>query len=146
MHPSHTDRDGGPHPEQHTGHGDHATRYRTRFWRCLVLAVPVVALSPTFAHLLGYRLPGHGPVIWVSPVLGVAVYVYGGEPFLTGAVAEIRARRPGMMLLVGSAITVAFVASAATSLGRLGLFAGPDLDFWWELALLVVIMLLGHWL
>jgi Cu2+-exporting ATPase len=75
-------------------------------------------------------------------VLGTIVFIYGGWPFLTGAVAELRSRQPGMMLLVAMAITVAFVASALTSL-RIG---GFDLDFWWELALLVVIMLLGHWL
>src|SRR4029453_5245228 len=79
---------------------------------------------------------------WISPVLGTAVFVYGGWPFLTGAVAELRARQPGMMLLVAMAITVAFVASGATPLG----LGGLDLDFWWELALLVTIMLLGHWL
>jgi P-type Cu2+ transporter len=124
----------------HADHGDHAAQFRDRFWWSLVLAVPVVAFSSMFSDLLGYSLPaGTG---WISPVLGTVVFVYGGWPFLTGAVAEIRARQPGMMLLVALAITVAFVASAATSLnvGEL------DLDFWWELALLVVIMLLGHWL
>ncbi len=93
-----------------------------------------------FAEILGYSVPS--ATAWVSPVLGTVVYLYGGWPFLTGAVAEIRARQPGMMLLVALAITVAFVASGLTSLG----VGGLDLDFWWELALLVVIMLLGHWL
>jgi len=93
-----------------------------------------------FGDLLGYTLPaGTG---WVSPVLGTVVFFYGGWPFLTGAVSELRSRQPGMMLLVAMAITVAFVASGLTSLG----VGGFDLDFWWELALLVVIMLLGHWL
>jgi Cu2+-exporting ATPase len=73
-------------------------------------------------------------------VLGTAIFLYGGEPFLRGAVQEARDRRPGMMLLIGMAITVAFVASAATTFG---LF---DLEFWWELAALVTIMLLGHWM
>jgi Cu2+-exporting ATPase len=122
------------------GHGDHAAAFRDRFWWSLALAVPVVVFSPMFADLLGYRpFAGTG---WISPVLGTVVYCYGGWPFLTGAVAELRSRQPGMMLLVGLAITVAFVASLATSLDLTGL----DLDFWWELALLVVIMLLGHWL
>jgi P-type Cu2+ transporter len=124
----------------HAGHGDHAAQFRDKFWWSLILAVPVVAFSSMFSDLLGYSLPSG--TSWISPVLGTVVYGYGGWPFLTGAVAEIRARQPGMMLLVALAITVAFVASAATSLqvGEL------DLDFWWELALLVVIMLLGHWL
>src|SRR5690625_734898 len=70
------------------------------------------------------------------------MYVWGGRPFLTGAVGELRSRKPGMMLLIGMAITVAFVASLGASLG----IFSHELDFWWELALLVVIMLLGHWL
>nr|BFF12281.1 heavy metal translocating P-type ATPase [Microbacterium flavescens] len=76
------------------------------------------------------------------PALGTVMYVWGGAPFLTGAVSELRARKPGMMLLIGLAITVAFVASWGASLGMLH----PELDFWWELALLIVIMLLGHWI
>ena len=83
------------------------------------------------------QFPGSG---WVAPVLGTIVFLYGGWPFLRGGISEARAAQPGMMLLISLAITVAFVASAATALG---LF---DLDFWWELALLIVIMLLGHWL
>jgi P-type Cu2+ transporter len=125
---------------EHAGHGDHAAQFRDRFWWCLLLAIPVVVFSPMFADILGYSLPSNTG--WISPVLGTAVYLYGGWPFLTGAVAEIRARQPGMMLLVALAITVAFVASGLTSLG----VREMDLDFWWELALLVVIMLLGHWL
>ncbi|MCW2632877.1 MAG: heavy metal translocating P-type ATPase, partial [Pseudonocardia sp.] len=79
---------------------------------------------------------------WIPPVLGTVVFFYGGWPFLTGGWGELKHRRPGMMLLISLAITVAFVASLATTL-RIG---GVNLDFWWELALLVVIMLLGHWL
>ena len=128
------------HAHGHTGHGDHATIFREKFWWSLALAVPVVLGSGMFADLLGYSVPA--ALGWVSPVLGTILFVYGGWPFLTGAVAEIRARQPGMMLLVALAITVAFVASALTTLH----VAGLDLDFWWELALLIVIMLLGHWL
>jgi Cu2+-exporting ATPase len=128
------------HAGGHVGHGDHAAQFRDRFWWSLALAVPVVGFSHMFSALLGYHLPpGTG---WISPALGTVVFFYGGWPFLTGAIAEIRARQPGMMLLVSLAISVAFVASALTSLG----VGGLDLDFWWELALLVVIMLLGHWL
>ena len=123
------------------GHGDHAAQFRDRFWLSLVLAVPVVLFNHMFAELLGYMPPSFPGSTWISPVLGTVVYLYGGWPFLTGAVTEARSRRPGMMLLVALAITVAFVASWATTLGLL-----EQLDFWWELALLVVIMLLGHWL
>ena len=145
-HEGHAGDGGGPGHGQHAGHvghgghGDHAAQFRDRFWWSLLLAAPVVAFSSMFADLLGYSLPAG--TAWISPVLGTVVYLYGGWPFLTGAVGEIRARQPGMMLLVALAITVSFVASAATSLG----LGGLDLDFWWELALLVVIMLLGHWL
>ncbi|CPU00477.1 heavy metal translocating P-type ATPase [Mycobacteroides abscessus] len=108
----------------------------------LVLAVPVVAFNDMFAMVIGYRLPATGWVPWVSPILGTAMYFWGGKPFLTGAVSEIRSRKPGMMLLIALAITVAFVASWGASLGVID----HQLNFWWELALLVVIMLLGHWI
>ncbi len=126
----------------HGGHGDHVAQFRRLFWIMLALAVPVVAFSGMFAMVLGYELPDGTWVRWVSPVLGTVIFAWGGRPFLVGAVAELRARRPGMMLLIGLAITVAFVASAGASLGLLD----HRLDFWWELALLVVIMLLGHWI
>ncbi|MCM3696332.1 cadmium-translocating P-type ATPase [Microbacterium oleivorans] len=108
----------------------------------LILAVPVAGFSMMFAMLIGYPLPDAAWVGWVSPVLGTVMYVWGGAPFLTGAVSELRARKPGMMLLIALAITVAFLASWGASLGLLH----HELDFWWELALLIVIMLLGHWI
>src|SRR5690625_3354284 len=108
----------------------------------LVLGSPVVAFNPMFGDLLGYQLPDATWVWWVSPILGTIIYFWGGQPFLTGAVSEIRARQPGMMLLIGLAITVAFIASWGATLGLLD----HELNFWWELALLVVIMLLGHWI
>ncbi|EYT55040.1 ATPase [Leucobacter sp. UCD-THU] len=108
----------------------------------LVLAVPVVACNDMFAHLVGYQLPEAAWVPWVSPILGTVVYLWGGRPFLSGGLSEIRSRKPGMMLLIALAITVAFLASWGASLGMLH----HELNFWWELALLVVIMLLGHWI
>jgi len=127
---------------QHKGHGDHVAQFRKLFWVMLVIAVPVVGLSQAFAMLLGYSVPDMAWIAWVSPVLGTVMYVWGGAPFLTGAVSELRARQPGMMLLIGLAITVAFLASLGASVGVLD----SGLDFWWELALLIVIMLLGHWI
>ncbi|WP_422114651.1 heavy metal translocating P-type ATPase [Brachybacterium sp. UNK5269] len=126
----------------HAGHGDHVGMFRRLFWIMLVLAVPTVLLNGMFADLLGYTLPDAAWVRWVSPVLGTVMYLWGGRPFLMGAVEEIRDRKPGMMLLIGMAITVAFFSSLGASLGLLS----HGLDFWWELALLIVIMLLGHWL
>ncbi len=108
----------------------------------LVLAVPVVGFNEMFAHLIGYHLPDAEWVWWVSPILGTVIYFWGGWPFLTGAISEVRSRKPGMMLLIGLAITVAFLASWGATLHLLD----HELNFWWELALLVVIMLLGHWI
>lgn len=122
------------------GHGDHVAQFRRLFWLMLALAVPTVALSPMSADLLGYTPPAG--TAWIPAVLGTIIYLWGGWPFLTGAVSELRQRAPGMMLLIGTAITVAFGSSMAATLGLLA----HDLEFWWELALLVVIMLLGHWI
>ncbi|MGA1836817.1 heavy metal translocating P-type ATPase [Herbiconiux sp. 11R-BC] len=126
----------------HAGHGDHAGQFRRLFWVMLVIGLPVVGFSSMFAMILGYPLPDSGITTWISPVLGTVMFVLGGRPFLTGGVAELRARQPGMMLLIALAITVAFVASWGATLGLLD----HQLDFWWELALLIVIMLLGHWI
>jgi Cu2+-exporting ATPase len=126
----------------HAGHGDHVGQFRRLFWIMLALAVPVIGFSGMFSILLGYDLPDTAWVPWVSPVLGTVMFFWGGWPFLTGAVSELRALKPGMMLLIGLAITVAFIASLGASLG----FLDHQLDFWWELALLIVIMLLGHWI
>lgn len=126
----------------HGGHADHVGQFRRLFWIMLLLAIPTVALSGMFASILGYTLPDFPGISWVSPVLGTVMYVWGGKPFLVGAVGEIRSRTPGMMLLIGLAITVAFIASWGASLGMLH----HELDFWWELGLLIVIMLLGHWI
>jgi Cu2+-exporting ATPase len=116
--------------------------FRRLFWVMLVVAVPVVAFSSMFAEILGYELPADGPTTFISPILGTVMFVIGGRPFLTGGVDELRAKQPGMMLLIALAITVAFVASWGATLGLLD----HQLDFWWELALLIVIMLLGHWI
>jgi P-type Cu2+ transporter len=124
----------------HGGHGDHAAQFRDRFWLSFVLTIPVIAYSEMVQEWLGFTPPQFPGSQWVAPVLGTIVFLYGGRPFLEGGVAELRSRQPGMMLLISLAILVAFGASIATVFG---LF---DLEFWWELALLIVIMLLGHWL
>ena len=142
MHGAHDEHQGHGGHMGHAGHGDHVAQFRRLFWIMLGLAVPVVAFDAMFADLVGYELPHGGWATWVSPLIGTVVYVWGGRPFLTGAVDEIRSRAPGMMLLIGLAITVAFVSSWGASLGLLD----HELSFWWELALLVVIMLLGHWI
>nr|WP_165949939.1 heavy metal translocating P-type ATPase [Micromonospora sp. KC207] len=137
--------------EQHGGHNRYAGRgghdkhaghdpemFRRRFWLCLALTLPIVVTSHMVMDWFGYSLEFPGRAL-AGPVLGSAVFWWGGWPFLVGAVGEVRDRAPGMMLLIAMAISVAYVASLATSVGAF------DLDFWWELAALVTIMLLGHW-
>ena len=139
-HTGHSENDHAGHGgHDHSGHVDH---FRRLFWIMLALMIPTVAVNPMFAHLLGYSIPDVAWVRLISPALGAVIYFWGGWPFLSGAVDEIRTRKPAMMSLIALAITVAFLASSASTLG----FLGPEMDFWWELALLTVIMLLGHWL
>ncbi|MDZ8276833.1 heavy metal translocating P-type ATPase [Microbacterium aquimaris] len=126
----------------HSGHHDHVGQFRRLFWVNLLLAVPVVMFSRMFATLVGYEIPAFPGAMWIAPFLGTVMYVWGGRPFLTGGLEELRSKSPGMMLLIALAITVAFVASWGASIGVLD----HQLEFWWELALLIVIMLLGHWL
>ncbi|WP_084481958.1 copper-translocating P-type ATPase [Corynebacterium maris] len=151
-HPGHTGQEhaGGDHDhhdDHHVhGHGEHAghstAMFKNRFWLSLILSVPVVIFSPMFADMLGYQIPEFPGSTWIAPILGTIIFFYGGMPFLKGGWTELTSRQPGMMLLITMAITVAFVASWVTTLG----IGGFDLDFWWELALLVTIMLLGHWM
>ncbi|GAA4400676.1 hypothetical protein GCM10023187_14100 [Nibrella viscosa] len=111
-----------------------------RFRVCLVLSVPVIALSMMFQDLVGYHLdfPYREPIV---VVLASVIYVYGGWPFLTGMVGELRTRQMGMMTLVAVAVTAAYVYSVAVSVGWL-----QGMDFFWELATLIDIMLIGHYL
>ena len=130
----------GENQHDHDGHGDHAAMFRDRFWLSLALTIPVVVWAPMIQEWFGYTAPTFPGSAWLAPVLGTVIFLYGGRPFLTGGWQEARDRSPGMMLLIAMAITVAYVASMANAVG---LF---DSELWWELALLIVIMLLGHWL
>jgi len=114
--------------------------FRRKFWISLALTIPAVAYSQMFQDLLGYAAPKIPGDRWIAPLLGTAVLVYGGPVFLKGGWSELKARRPGMMLLISMGLLVAFGASVATELGWI------DVDLWFELATLVTIMLLGHWL
>ncbi len=107
-----------------------------------VLAVPTVLASPMFAGLIGYSLPEAAWLRWISPVGGSVMFVWGGRPFLSGAVEEARDKKPAMMLLIALAITTAFLSSWAATLG----WVSHNLDAWWELATLILIMLIGHWI
>ena len=138
-HGRHGDNGGSSDHSGHGGHEGHAEMFRRRFWVSLLLSVPVIVLSMMVQEWLGYEIHFVGRELVVAG-LGTVIFVYGGLPFFTMARGELRDGSPGMMSLISMAIGVAFAASMATSLGFF------DLDFWWELAGLIVIMLLGHWL
>jgi Cu2+-exporting ATPase len=114
--------------------------FRDRFWLSLILTIPVVFWSTDLQEWLGYTAPVFPGSDWIPPVLGTIVFVYGGLVFIRGAQRELADRQPGMMTLISLAIVVAFVTSWA---GTLGYF---EVEIWWELATLITIMLLGHWL
>ena len=122
--------------DKHEGHS--AEMFRRLFWGNLIIAVPLLIFSGQIQVWFGYSLNAT-LTKWIPVLLGVVIYVWGGKPFLIGGRHEAQDRQPGMMLLIAVAISVAFFASLATSFGL------AELDFWWELAALIVVMLLGHW-
>ena len=129
---------GGAH---HTHHAHMVADFRRRFWICLGITFPVLALAPMIQQWLGLREMLHFPgESFVAFGLATVIFFYGGAPFLKGFFDELRKRQPGMMTLVSVAITVAYVYSAAVVFGL------PGAVFFWELATLIDIMLLGHWI
>ncbi|HEX6407098.1 MAG TPA: heavy metal translocating P-type ATPase [Gemmatimonadales bacterium] len=125
-------------------HGKHAghsvAMFRDKFWISLALTVPTLLWGHMLPRALNYSPPAVPGARWIAPVFGTAVFLYGGLVFLQGAWSELRHRLPGMMTLIALGITVAFVFSAAVTLGY------PGMPLWEELATLVTIMLLGHWI
>lgn len=134
--PAMADHDG----RGHGGHADHAEMFRRKFWASLLLTIPTVVYSTMVQDWLGYTAPRFSGSTVVAPLFGTFVFLYGGPVFLRGGWGELRSRQPGMMLLISMGLLVAFGASVATELGWI------DVDLWFELATLVTIMLLGHWL
>ena len=132
----------GEHAGQHahTDHTGHEEMFRRRFWVALALSIPVLLFSLMLQEWLGFSMPGFPGSAWITPVFSVIIFLYGGLPFLQMAAPEIRNRRPGMMLLISLAISVAFIYSLAA------LFLPTQDSFFWELVTLIDIMLLGHWL
>jgi Cu2+-exporting ATPase len=126
----------------HNGHAGHSPEmFKGPFWIALLLTIPIVLYSEMIQMLLNYSAPRFPGSALISPVFGSIIYFYCGWVFLSGAVGELQARRPGMMTLVSLAITTAYLYSIAITLGLL-----EGMDFYWELATLVTVMLLGHWL
>jgi Cu2+-exporting ATPase len=130
--------------DEHVGHDRHeghsVAMFRDRFWITLLLSIPTLVWSGMVQHMFGFSAPTFPGSRFVPAFLGTAVYWYGGLVFVKGGLRELRDRRPGMMTLISLAITVAFVFSLAVTLGY------PGETLWWELASLVTIMLLGHWI
>jgi Cu2+-exporting ATPase len=126
---------------EHENHHEHMVRdFRRRFWISTALTVPILLLSPMFKQLVGIegfmRFPGE---MYALLAVSTAVFIYGGKPFTMGLYTELRDKKPGMMTLIGLAITVAFLYSAAVVLFL------PGKTFFWEVATLIDVMLLGHW-
>lgn len=137
-HAAHAGHEGHTGNDRHAGHS--VAMFRDKFWLSLLLTLPTLGWGHMLQGALGYAAPSVPGARWIPPVFGTAVFAYGGAPFLKGAVREIRDRLPGMMTLIALAISVAFAFSVAVVLGF------PGMPLWEELATLVTIMLLGHWL
>jgi Cu2+-exporting ATPase len=149
--PAHDDHGQAPDPhashkmaDMHGGHDRHAghsvAMFRDKFWLSFALTIPVVIWSSEIQHWFGYTAPSFPGSKLVPAVLGTGVFIYGGLVFIRGARRELADHKPGMMTLISLAIIVAFGTSLAATLG---LF---EIDVWWELATLITIMVLGHWL
>jgi Cu2+-exporting ATPase len=140
-HGPHRHHQNQPDPGRHDKHAGHSVAmFRDRFWITLVLTLPTLVWGHMLPRVLHYRPPEIPGARWIAPGFGVVVYAYGGWPFVQGAWRELRERLPGMMTLIALAITVAFVFSLSVTLGY------PGMPLWEELATLVSVMLLGHWI
>ncbi|MDZ7786049.1 MAG: heavy metal translocating P-type ATPase [Candidatus Saccharibacteria bacterium] len=139
MNHSHHEHGGEHDHDKHAGHSPNM--FKKKFWLSFALTVPVLFYSETIMGLLNYTAPSFAGSEYIPAILGIVIFVYGGLVFLKSAKAEIAARQPGMMTLISMAISVAFGYSLAVTLNLV-----DGMDFWWELATLVTVMLLGHWL
>lgn len=124
----------------HTDHSGHEQMFRQRFWISSLISIPVLLYSPSIQNWFGFSMPIFPGSDWITPILAVIIFFYGGLPFLKMAVPEIKTRKPGMMTLISLAIGVAFIYSI------IALFLPTESGFFWELVTLIDIMLLGHWM
>src|SRR5438034_9806453 len=139
-HPDHHGHAAGDH-ETHDRHAGHSVvRFRRKCWGTLALTIPTLIWAPAVQGWLHYSAPSFPGARYIPALFGPLVFAYGGVVFLQGAWHEIADRQPGMMTLIALAISVAFVFSMAVTFGF------PGMDLWWELATLVTIMVLGHWI
>jgi Cu2+-exporting ATPase len=144
---AHAEHPAPAHQMMHAGHADHdkhaghsVEMFRDKFWISLLLTLPTLVWGHMLQRAFGYTAPAFPGSRWIPAVFGTAVFIYGGRVFIQGAIAELRDRLPGMMTLIALAISVAFVFSGIVAVGF------PGMPLWEELATLVTIMLLGHWI
>src|SRR5438105_882345 len=132
------DSPAAPNHDMHAGHS--VAMFRDRFWISLALTIPTLIWGHMLQRAFGYQAPTFRGAMWIPPLFGTAVFLYGGRVFIVGAIGELKGRVPGMMTLIALAISVAFLFSVVVTVG----FRGMPL--WEELSTLVTIMLLGHWI
>ncbi|MBF7019851.1 copper-translocating P-type ATPase [Staphylococcus sp. 18_1_E_LY] len=131
---------------QHSGHAHHHGNFKAKFFVSLIFAIPIIFLSPMMGVKLPFQFTFPGSE-WVVLILGTILFFYGGKPFLSGGKDEIAAKKPGMMTLVALGISVAYIYSLyAFYMNNFSSATGHTMDFFWELATLILIMLLGHWI
>ena len=139
-HHDHAAHDHSAHDHSAHDHSAHdPAQFKRKFWVSLALTIPTLVFSTGLQDILGLTGPRFAGSEFIPAVFGTALFFYGGLVFLKGALTELRSRKPGMMTLISLAIVVAFGYSIAVLIGF------PGMDFWWELATLITIMLLGHW-
>ncbi|MCG2434209.1 copper-translocating P-type ATPase [Staphylococcus epidermidis] len=130
----------------HSGHAHHHGNFKVKFFVSLIFAIPIILLSPLMGVKLPFQFTFPGSE-WVVLILGTILFFYGGKPFLSGGKDEIAAKKPGMMTLVALGISVAYIYSLyAFYMNNFSSATGHTMDFFWELATLILIMLLGHWI
>ncbi|MGY3481450.1 MULTISPECIES: heavy metal translocating P-type ATPase [Staphylococcus] len=155
-HESHDHHEHGMHEEHHTQdheghdmhdhHAHHHGNFKRKFFISLLFAIPIVILSPMMGIKLPFQFSFNGSD-WIVLVLATVLFFYGGKPFLTGAKDELLSKKPGMMTLVALGISVAYIYSLyAFYMNHFSHASGHVMDFFWELATLILIMLLGHWI
>jgi Cu2+-exporting ATPase len=143
-HHCHDDMAPSPHGQNHKAHDKHAghsvAMFKNRFWLSLILTLPIVLYSHMVQEWLGFTMPEFPGSNWLPFILGTVIFFYGGLVFLKSAVGELKDRLPGMMTLISLAILSAYIYSVLTT------FFISGTEFFWELATLIVVMLLGHWM
>lgn len=132
--------------DHHSGHAHHHGNFKVKFFVSLIFAIPIILLSPLMGVNLPFQFTFPGSE-WVVLILSTILFFYGGKPFLSGGKDEIATKKPGMMTLVALGISVAYIYSLyAFYMNNFSSATGHTMDFFWELATLILIMLLGHWI